>query len=71
MDQEKKCPAVWYTHCLINGPIRLREYKWFPFQNQKAMWVFAKFMAMVHDYLICYEQEYGIQYGTVTYTERK
>lgn len=62
-------PAIWYTHCLLNRPVKTIIYKWFPFKNRKAVKVFIKIMAVIHDYLICYEGDYGIQYGTVTYDE--
>jgi hypothetical protein len=62
-------PAVWYTHCLLRRPIRTFEYKWFPFKSKKCKIIFAKIMAMIHDYFICYEKDYGIKYGLVRYNK--
>jgi len=67
----KVYPAVWYTHCLLNRPVKSFVYKRFPFKSQRSMTIFAKIMAMFHDYIICPEKEYGIQYGTFSYFERK
>jgi hypothetical protein len=60
-------PAVWYTHYLLNKPIKTMVYKKFPFKNHTSMNIFAKIMAMIHDYILCSEQDYGIQYGTIIY----
>jgi len=59
-------PVVLYTHYLLNRPVKVIVYKRFPFKGLRTKKIFAKLMAMVHDYILCYEQEYGIQYG-VTY----
>jgi len=60
-------PAVWYTHYLLNRPVKTIVYKNFPFKSRKVVKVFAKIMAVIHDYILCYEKDYGIQYGTVSY----
>ncbi len=62
----KRCPVVLYTHVLIEDPVKVFVYSWFPFKRVLAIKIFAKIMAMVHDYILCYENEYGIQYGSVT-----
>jgi len=67
MKNLREYPAVWYTHCLFKRPVRTIVYKWFPFKNKTVVKIFAKIMAMMHDYIICYEKDYGIQYGTVKY----
>jgi hypothetical protein len=65
----KVYPAVWYTHCLLRRPVKTFEYRWFPFRSRKVINIFAKVMAVLHDYFLCYEKDYGIQYGTVTYNK--
>ena len=62
-------PAVWYTHYLLRRPVKTFEYKWFPFQNRKLVNIFVKIMAMIHDYILCHEKDYGIMYGTITYNK--
>jgi hypothetical protein len=64
---KKIYPAVWYTHCLLNRPVKTFIYKRFPFKNETTIVIFSKIMAMIHDCLLCYENEYGIQYGTITF----
>ena len=65
----KVYPAVWYTHYLLNRPVKTMVYKWFPFKSRKAINVFVKIMAMIHDHIICYDRDLGIQYGTIRYYE--
>jgi hypothetical protein len=60
-------PAVWYTHCLLNRPVKTIIYKRFPLKSRRSINIFVKIMAMLHDYVLCYENEYGIKYGTFTY----
>ncbi len=62
----KRCPLVLYTHVLIERPVKVFVYSWFPFKGILAIKIFAKLMAMIHDYILCYENEYGIQYGSAT-----
>ena len=63
----KVYPAIWYTHCLLNTPVKTIIYKRFPFKSRRSINIFVKIMAMLHDYILCYERDYGIQYGTVRY----
>ena len=58
-------PVVYYTHCLLNRPVRVFVYKWFPFKGRLITKIFTKFMAMLHDYILCYESDYGVCYGTI------
>lgn len=69
MKDHKIYPAVWYTHCLLRRPVKTFEYKWFPFKSQTSIKVFTKMMAVIHDYFLCMESEYGIKYGSITYDE--
>jgi hypothetical protein len=43
--------------------MKLIIYKRFPFRNKKIIITFAKFMAKVHDYILCWDDDLGIQYG--------
>ena len=67
----RPCPAVSYHHYMINGPMKIFKYKWFPTTNKRAIVIFAKFMAMIHDYILCYDNELGIQYGIYYIQEEK
>jgi hypothetical protein len=57
------CPCVSYHHYMLKRPMKLFIYKRFPFINEKAIVIFAKLMAMLHDYILCTDSEIGIQYG--------
>ena len=59
----RPCPCVSYHHYMLRRPIRIFRYPHFPFKSEKAMTVFAKFMAVIHDKLLCTDDELGIQYG--------
>lgn len=67
MKNHKQCPAVWYTHYLLNRPVKTFEYRWFPFKSTRAIKIFAKTMAMIHDHILCHEMDYGIRYGIINY----
>ena len=66
----KSYPMVYYTHCLLNRPVKVFVYKWFPFKGRLIRKIFTKIMAMLHDYLFCYEQDYGIYYGIINVPPR-
>lgn len=67
LENDKVYPAVWYTHCLVKRPVKTFIYKKFPFKSHKSIKIFTKIMAMLHDYILCNQNEYGIQYGTVRF----
>jgi len=56
-------PVVTYTHCLFDRPVRIFEYKRLRCKHERTAVILAKLLAMLHDYILCYEPDYGIQYG--------
>jgi hypothetical protein len=66
----RPCPAVSYHHCLLSRPMRIFKYPRFPFKNKTVIIIFAKFMAMIHDYILCTDDDLGIQYG-IFYQDKK
>jgi hypothetical protein len=56
-------PVVVYTHCLLKRPVKVFRYKKLSCKNIKIVFVFAKILAVIHDYILCYENDYGIKYG--------
>lgn len=63
MEKQKTYPVITYTHCLLNRPVRIFEYKRLSFYNKRTVKILSKLLAMLHDYILCYEPDYGIQYG--------
>ena len=60
----KTFPVVLYTHCLLDRPVKVFEYSRLACRNPKVVKVFAKLLAVLHDYVLCCERDYGIKYGT-------
>lgn len=56
-------PMVAYTHCLFTHPVRMILYPRLRCRNKLMARFFAKIMAMMHDYFLCPDQDYGIRYG--------
>lgn len=64
MKKQKTYPVILYTHYLLNRPVKVIEYKRLSFNNKRVVRILSKLLAMLHDYLLCYERDYGIQYGS-------
>lgn len=56
-------PVITYTHCLFRSPVRVFRYRRLSCKSKKIVKIMAKIMAILHDYVLCHERDYGIKYG--------
>ncbi len=59
----KHYPVVDYTHYLLSRPVRIFRYKRLRFSSERLAVIAAKLLAVLHDYILCTEKDYGIRYG--------
>lgn len=71
MKEKVYVPIVAYTHCLSLGkPFKIHKYPKLWCNNPQTATFFAKILAMTHDYIVCRNKDYGIDYG-IWYDEKR